>query len=79
MILFCLKESCLPINRSFSSGQELSFTIKPSLGGRKGWKIMPEAGGDSIDDPELLQRVVEMIRDMECSGIAVPETITLKV
>jgi hypothetical protein len=40
---------------------------------------MPEAGGDSIDDPELLQRVVEMIRDMECSGIAVPETITLKV
>jgi hypothetical protein len=40
---------------------------------------MPESGGDPIDDPELLQRVVEMIRDMECSGIAVPETITIKV
>ena len=69
----------MSVNRSFYSGQELSFTIRPSLGGRKGWKIMPEAGGESIEDPELLQRVVDMIRDMECSGIAVPETITLKV
>ena len=68
----------LPINKMMISG-EVSFAIKPSLGGRKGWKIMPEAGGDSIQDPELLQRVVDMIKDMECCGHAIPERITITV
>ena len=57
---------------------EMSFSIKPSLGGRKGWKIMPESG-ESSPDPELLQRVIDMIHEMEFSGRAVPERITLKV
>ena len=61
---------------------ELSFSIKPSVGGRKGWKIMPEAaeaGGGSETDPEILQRVIDMIHEMEFSGRTVPERITLKV
>ena len=57
---------------------EMSFSIKPSLGGRKGWKIMPESG-ETSPDPELLQRVIDMIHEMEFSGRAVPERITLKV
>jgi hypothetical protein len=73
----------------FSSlGHEMSFSIKPSVGGRKGWKIMPieeggvAAGGDSSEnppDPEILQRVIDMIHEMEFSGRSVPERITLKV
>ena len=31
---------------------EVSFAVRPSLGARKGWKIMPEAGGDAIEDPD---------------------------
>lgn len=65
-------------SRSGLGNKEMSFYIRPSLGGRKGWKIMQESG-EEMDDPELLQRVVDMIRDMEFSGIAVPERITLKV
>jgi hypothetical protein len=64
--------------RSGIGNKEMIFYVRPSLGGRKGWKIMPESG-EEIDDPELLQRIVDMIRDMEFSGIAVPERITLKV
>ena len=54
----------------------MSFSIKPNLGTRKGWKIMPESGEP---DPELLQRVIDMIHEMEFSGRAIPERITLKV
>merc|ERR1719219_2826633 len=62
------------------TGCEMSFSIKPSVGGRKGWKIMP-ANKDGLEetDPEILQRVIEMIHEMEFSGRAVPEQITLKV
>ena len=61
------------------TGSELSFSIKPSVGGRKGWKIMPESGGEPETDPEILQRVIDMIHEMEFSGRTVPERITLKV
>lgn len=64
------------------SGSELSFSIKPSVGGRKGWKIMPAGSGadeNSEPDPEILQRVIDMIHEMEFSGRTVPERITLKV
>merc|ERR1712020_662063 len=57
-------------------GEELSFSVKPNLGTRKGWKIMPESGDP---DPEILQRVIDMIHEMEFSGRAIPERITLKV
>ena len=63
----------------------MSFSIKPSVGGRKGWKIMPEeASGDAAagavePDPEILQRVIDLIHEMEFSGRAVPERITMKV
>merc|ERR1711997_1030640 len=57
-------------------GEEMSFSVKPNLGTRKGWKIMPESGDP---DPEILQRVIDMIHEMEFSGRAIPERITLKV
>ena len=68
----------IPINKMMISG-EVSFAIRPSLGARKGWKIMPESGGDASEDPEILKRVVDMIKDMECCGHTVPERITIKV
>ena len=69
-----------PVHVNKSMG-ELSFAIRPAIGGRKGWMIMPdgEDAAPSDSDPEALQRVVEMIRDMELSGHAVPERITIKV
>ena len=54
----------------------------PALGGRKGWMIMPDNGGGTEEDggdPDALQRVVEMIKEMELCGHAVPERITIKV
>ena len=71
------EESALPVNKAVVHG-ELSFTIRPSIGGRKGWKIMPEDDG-AIEDGEIIKRVVEMIKEMEFSGHTVPERITIKV
>ena len=44
--------------------QEVSFSIKRSLGARKGWKIMADDG--YILDGSALKTVVGMIKDMEC-------------
>jgi len=71
----------LPINQRPMTG-ELSFAVRPALGGRKGWMIMPDNGGGTEEDggdPDALQRVVEMIKEMELCGHAVPERITIKV
>eukprot|EP00088_Acartia_fossae_P068926 TRINITY_DN8856_c0_g1_i1.p1 TRINITY_DN8856_c0_g1~~TRINITY_DN8856_c0_g1_i1.p1 ORF type:complete len:219 (-),score=72.68 TRINITY_DN8856_c0_g1_i1:33-689(-) len=57
--------------------QEVTFIIKRSLGSRKGWKIMPEDGGEM--DSEALKKVVSMIKDIEFQGFAVPERITIKL
>jgi len=57
--------------------QEVSFTIKRTLGTRKGWKIMPEEGGEV--EGAALKKVVNMIKDIEFQGFAVPERITIKM
>merc|ERR1712062_883672 len=59
-------------------GQEVSFSIKKSFGSRKGWKIMPDDGEQSIDG-SALKSVVSIIKDMEMKGFAVPERISIKV
>jgi hypothetical protein len=58
---------------------EMSFSVKPSVGGRKGWKIMPESAVGGDPDPDILQKVIDLIHEMEFSGKSVPERITLKV
>ncbi|XP_040568166.1 uncharacterized protein [Lepeophtheirus salmonis] len=61
-------------------GTELSFTIKPSIGGRKGWKIMPEeTESEPITDPVILKRVVDMIKEMEMNGSVIPERLSIRV
>lgn len=57
--------------------QEVSFSIKRTLGTRKGWKIMPEDG--HALEGEALIKVVNMIKDIEFQGFAVPERITIKI
>jgi len=60
--------------------QEISFKIKKCLGSRKGWKIFPE--DDNIVgemDTKALKTVVNMIKELECQGFAVPERISVKV
>ena len=63
---------------SLPKGVEVCFSIRPSLGARKGWKIMPEDGSDEITDPQILGKVVKMIKEMELNGHAIPERITIK-
>ena len=46
------------------SQEEVSFSIKRSLGSRKGWKIMPDDGQCELD-ASALQSVVAIIKDME--------------
>ena len=66
----------LPASLKSSIPGPTSLTIKPSVGYRKGWKIMLDSG-EKIEDSDLLQRVVEMIRCLELSGKPVPEKITI--
>lgn len=66
----------IPVN-PVSQPTEMSFKIRPALGNRKGWKIMPEEG-DSVESA-VLQKVVALIKELEFSGHAVPERLTLKV
>jgi len=56
--------------------QEVSFSIKRSIGSRKGWKIMSEEGQQM--DGDALRKVVNMIKDIEFQGFVVPERITIK-
>merc|ERR1712029_205727 len=60
--------------------QEISFRIKKCLGSRKGWKIFPE-DDDIVGemDTKALKTVVNMIKELECQGFAVPERISVKV
>jgi len=57
--------------------QDVSFSIKRTLGARKGWKIMAD-DGQPIEGPAL-KTVVGMIKDMEYQGFSVPERITIKM
>eukprot|EP00096_Caligus_rogercresseyi_P013824 TRINITY_DN6424_c0_g1_i1.p1 TRINITY_DN6424_c0_g1~~TRINITY_DN6424_c0_g1_i1.p1 ORF type:complete len:158 (-),score=44.46 TRINITY_DN6424_c0_g1_i1:203-676(-) len=77
-----------PINKEPTSccppppGTELSFTIKPYLGGRKGWKIMPEGGSETsepVTDPYILKRVVDIIKEMEMNGGVIPERLSIRI
>jgi len=62
------------------AGQEVTFNIKKSTLGRIGWRIMPE--DDSLNlkmNQEILNQVLEKIRDMQYSGQVVPEKMTVKL
>ena len=58
--------------------KELSFSIRRHLGGRQGWKIMPDEDM-SLCSKDALQKVVGMIKEMELKGHVIPERITIKV
>jgi len=62
---------------SLTASQDVSFSIKRTLGARKGWKIMAD-DGHPIEGPAL-KTVVGMIKDMEYQGFSVPERITIKM
>ena len=62
-----------------SAAEELCFSIRKHLGGRTGWKIMPETASATSMKPDALMRVVGMIKDMELNGHAIPERITIRV
>lgn len=58
--------------------KEVSFTIRKSQFGRRGWKVMPE---DNLNlrhvNGDIIDKVMCTIRDFELSGRAVPERMTL--
>ena len=56
---------------------EICFTIRKHLGGRQGWKIMPEKE-NTLKQTDALMKVVSLIKDMELKGHAIPEKITIK-
>merc|ERR1712106_202495 len=63
--------------RDAAKNAEVSFSIKRALGSRKGWKIMADDGHNI--DGSALKTVVNMIKDMEFQGFAVPERISIKI
>merc|ERR1711892_66676 len=60
-----------------AKNMEVSFSIKRALGSRKGWKIMADDGHNI--DGSALKTVVNMIKDMEFQGFAVPERISINI
>merc|ERR1712128_329391 len=63
--------------RDITQNMEVSFSIKRALGSRKGWKIMADDGHNI--DGSALKTVVNMIKDMEFQGFAVPERISINI
>jgi len=67
------------VEESFS-GREISFKVKKAMMGRIGWRIMPE--DDSLNlkmNKDILNQVLERIKDMQYCGQTVPEKITVKL
>merc|ERR1711892_712737 len=64
-------------SRDSAQNMEVSFSIKKALGSRKGWKIMADDGHNI--DGSALKTVVNMIKDMEFQGFAVPERISINI
>ncbi|TRY78938.1 hypothetical protein TCAL_16728 [Tigriopus californicus] len=60
--------------------KEVSFTIRKSQFGRRGWKVMPE---DNLNlrhvNGDIIEKVMCTIRDFELSGRVVPERMTLRL
>jgi len=62
------------------SGREISFKVKKTMMGRIGWRIMPE--DDSLNlkmNKDILNQVLERIKDMQYCGQTVPDKITVKL
>jgi len=62
------------------SGREISFKVKKTMMGRIGWRIMPE--DDSLNlkmNKDILNQVLESIKDMQYCGQTVPDKITVKL
>lgn len=57
--------------------EEICFSIKKHVGGRQGWKIMPDIGCSLR--PEALKKVVGMIKEMELKGHTIPERISINM
>jgi len=67
------------VEESFS-GREISFKVKKAMMGRIGWRIMPE--DDSLNlkmNKDILNQVLERIKDMQYCGQTVPDKITVKL
>lgn len=60
--------------------KEITFTIRKTKFGRRGWKVMPE---DECNlkrlNAEIMERVMARIRDMEFSGKVIPEKMTVPI
>ncbi len=70
-----------------TNDNEVSFNIKRSVYGRKGWKVMPAppaaGSGENLNlktlEAEVVDRVMARIREIELSGHDVPEVMTVKI
>lgn len=65
----------------YYKAREITFLIKRSTFGRKGWKVMPQEEGTNLRmlKAEVMEAVMARIRELELSGLAVPEQMTLSV
>ena len=61
--------------------RDITFVIKRSQYGRKGWKVMPQEDSTNLRllKAEVIETVMARIRELELSGLAVPEQMTLTV
>jgi len=61
-------------------GKEVSFTIKKSLTGRIGWKIMPEDENLNLKmNAYVLEQVMNRIRELQFSGQVIPDRMSLRI
>lgn len=70
-------------NAAAGRRKEVTFAVRRSQTGRKGWKVMPELDDNldlrGADAAAAIERVMAAIRDVEFSGGGVPDRITVRL
>jgi len=81
-----LNRKKIPDMKKSSLPSTITFAVRESLYGRKGWMLMPHAAAGQSVGPDMrqihqkdLEKIYDQLNSMELQGEEIPETITVKL
>jgi len=81
-----LNRKKIPDMKKSSLPTTITFAVRESLYGRKGWMLMPHAAAGQSVGPDMrqihqkdLEKIYDQLNSMELQGEEIPETITIKL
>lgn len=81
-----LNRKKIPDMKKSSLPSTITFAVRESLFGRKGWMLMPHAAAGQSVGPDMrqihqkdLEKIYDQLNSMELQGEEIPETITVKL